>query len=175
MKVIKKQSNSYNCLICGIDNPLGLKAHFYEMENKMLVGIFESNYFHQSYPDRMHGGMISAILDEVMVRSIWILEPTTWGVTIELNVKFRQPVPIGHNLKAIGMITRNTKRIFSAVGFIIDEHNNILAESRANFWKVPNNKIGDLNNYKDHEVIVHIKDDITAIDIDNFIFKIDNK
>lgn len=171
MKVNKKQSNSHYCLICGIDNPLGLKANFYEMENKMLVGIFTGNQHHQSYPDRMHGGMISAILDEVMVRSIWIDEPTTWGVTIDLKVKFRQPVPINQKLFAISIITRNAKRIFSAISKIIDEDKNTLAEGAATFWKVPKDKVGDLDNYQDHELIVYQEDDIFEIDIDNIYLK----
>ena len=36
MKVVKKQTNSYMCFICGIDNDSGLKANFYEMEDGYL-------------------------------------------------------------------------------------------------------------------------------------------
>lgn len=35
MKVLKKQTNSKMCYICGMDNPFGLKAHF--MRWKMVV------------------------------------------------------------------------------------------------------------------------------------------
>ena len=43
MKVIKKQKNSKNCVLCGLYNPYGIKANFYEMENveeKMALGLF---------------------------------------------------------------------------------------------------------------------------------------
>ena len=63
MKVIKRQKNSRNCIICGLDNDASVKAPFYEMEDKCLVTIFEFKDFHQSYPERVHGGMISAMLD----------------------------------------------------------------------------------------------------------------
>ena len=32
MKVIKKQTNSKMCIICGMENELGLKAPFYEID-----------------------------------------------------------------------------------------------------------------------------------------------
>ena len=76
MKVIKKQTNTYDCVICGINNEFGLKAPFYETENNELVTIFEFKDHHQSYPGRAHGGLISAMLDELVislrVRAFWI-------------------------------------------------------------------------------------------------------
>ena len=32
-KVVKKQNGSKRCIVCGVDNELGLKASFYELEN----------------------------------------------------------------------------------------------------------------------------------------------
>lgn len=69
-KVLKKQNVSSNCLVCGIENDLGLKANFYELENNELVAICDTKEWHQSYPGRMHGGMSAAILDETIGRAI---------------------------------------------------------------------------------------------------------
>ena len=66
MKVIKKQVNSKMCIICGINNEAGLKAPFYEMEDKSVVSIFKYSQIHQSYPERTHGGLISTMLDEII-------------------------------------------------------------------------------------------------------------
>ena len=77
MKVIKKQTNSKMCLICGIENEAGLKASFYEMEDNTLIALVKGKEIHQSYPNRMHGGVISALIDESVGRAIWILEPET--------------------------------------------------------------------------------------------------
>ena len=40
-KVIKKQENARQCFACGVDNPMGLKAFFYEMDDDELVAIFQ--------------------------------------------------------------------------------------------------------------------------------------
>ena len=40
MKVLRKQANSKSCIICGMDNPLGVKAPFYEMEDNSVVTLF---------------------------------------------------------------------------------------------------------------------------------------
>ena len=39
-KVVNKQQNSKKCIVCGLDNDLGLKASFYELENGELVALF---------------------------------------------------------------------------------------------------------------------------------------
>ena len=59
MKVIKKQPNTLDCVICGINNEFGLKAPFYETETNEVVTLFEFKEHHQSYPGRTHGGIIS--------------------------------------------------------------------------------------------------------------------
>ena len=41
-KVLKKQNSSKSCLVCGVENDLGLKARFYQLENGELVSIFNS-------------------------------------------------------------------------------------------------------------------------------------
>ena len=40
MKVVKKQTLSHNCIVCGLDNPEGVKARFYEMEDGSLISLF---------------------------------------------------------------------------------------------------------------------------------------
>ena len=128
MKVLKKQTNSSDCFICGINNELGVNARFYEMENGKLYSLFTFKPEHQSFPQRTHGGVISALLDELIGRAIWIKDPEIWGVTIELTIKYRKPVPYDVMLKGIGEITNETKRTFEGIGKIIDNDGNILAE-----------------------------------------------
>lgn len=65
MKVTKKQFNTRKCFICGMENERGVKAPFYEMEDKSVVSYVTFDELHQSYPGRVHGGIISAMLDEV--------------------------------------------------------------------------------------------------------------
>lgn len=161
MKVIKKQTNSEMCLICGINNEAGLKAPFYEMEDGSLISIIEYKEHHQSYPGRVHGGMISCLLDELIGRAIWIEEPDMWGVTVSLNVKFRKPVPYNTKLKAIGRITRSKSRIFEGEGEIQDMDGNVLASAEAVYFKLPFNKIADEDS---HEAVnIYVEDDVKEI------------
>ena len=60
------------------------------------------------------------MLDEVAGRAIWITEPTTWGVTRDLKVKFRKIVLYDVKLKAVGKIIKNTKRGFVGDAKIYD-------------------------------------------------------
>ena len=161
MKVTKKQNNSHDCLICGVDNKLGVQAQFYETEENCVVAKVRFKSEHQSYPGRTHGGMISALLDELVGRAIWITEPETWGVTMTLNVKFRKPVPYDTDLKAIGRIENKTSRTFTGSGEIIDLEGNILAEASAVYMKLPIERIADGNEIVD--VDVFMPDNVTEI------------
>lgn len=160
MKVIKKQNNSHYCLICGMDNEHGLKAQFYETENQEVVGLFSFKEEHQSYPGRTHGGMISALLDELVGRAIWIYDPNMWGVTINLSVKFRKPVPLETKLKGVGRIISQTSRTFTGEGKIVDGEGNVLAEATVVYMKLPVSKIAEGH---EEEVDVYIEDDVTEV------------
>lgn len=162
MKVIKKQKNYKMCYICGIENPFGLKAPFYEMEDGSVVSIFEYKEIHQSYPGRVHGGLLGAMLDEIAGRAIWIEEPDTWGVTTELKVKYRKPVPYDVKLKAVGRITRNTRRIFEAHGEIFDMDGNLLVEADIVYFKMDISKIAEGEHLEDEEF--YIPDDVKEIE-----------
>lgn len=161
MKVIRKQSNSKMCYICGMDNPFGLKAPFYEMENQTVVSLFRYQEMHQSYPERVHGGLITALLDEIAGRAIWIVEPNTWAVTGDIRVKFRKVVPYDTDLKAIGKVTKNTRRIFFAVAKLYNMDNELLAEAEVTYFKLPLDKIATANAHEDVNVIV--PDDVEEI------------
>ncbi|MCB0223723.1 MAG: PaaI family thioesterase, partial [Anaerolineae bacterium] len=99
-RVTGKQPNSKMCLVCGLKNSAGLKAHFYELENGEIVALFTALEEHQSYPGRLHGGIATAILDETIGRAILTkYGEMIWGVTTEFSVRFRRPVPLNEELQ----------------------------------------------------------------------------
>lgn len=163
MKVVKKQTNSKLCYICGVENEFGLKAPFYEMEDETVVSVFEYKEIHQSYPNRVHGGLITAMLDEIAGRAIWVSEPDVWGVTTELNVKFRKVVPYNVTLKAVGKIIKNTHRMFIGESKIFDKDSNVLAEAKVTYLKLPLSRISNSKCVHD-DVNVYIPDNVTDID-----------
>lgn len=132
--ITKKQNNSDMCFVCGIHNDAGLNIKYYELENKHLIGVFKGHDVHQSYPQRMHGGITSALLDETIGRAVQILNTAIWGVTVELNVKFLKPVPLDQELYVVGHITNLRKRLFEGEGYICDMNKNILAIATGKYF-----------------------------------------
>ena len=169
MKVIKRQMNSRNCIICGMDNPASVKAPFYEMEDKSIVSIFKFSDIHQSYPQRVHGGMITAMLDELIGRALWIDDPHCYGVTMNINIKFRKPVPYDETLYGVAKLNKNTKMFFGGKGKIFDSEGNVLAEADISYIKLETSKIGDME--EDEEMIYDINDGVKDIDMSKFIIE----
>lgn len=122
---MNKQPNSFHCFICGVKNSAGVHVNFYETVDAEgtpeVVACFTGQHQHQGYPGRMHGGVITGILDETIGRAINIGEgenPMTWGVTAEFTVRFRKPVPLDVELTARGRITRDIHHLFEGTGEI---------------------------------------------------------
>ena len=157
-KVIKKQNNSDMCFVCGISNDAGLKTSFYELEGQRLLGIFKGLSIHQSYPQRMHGGIIVALLDETIGRALSIHEPDFWGVTVELSIKYLKPVPLDQELKAVGYITNNRRLIFEGEGYLCDNQGVILATCTAKYMKQPVDVIVQEENFI-KEQWIYVADD----------------
>lgn len=167
MRVVKRQKNSRNCIICGMENEASIKAPFYEMENKTIVSVFNFHSIHQSYPSRVHGGMITAMLDELVGRALWIDCDGSYGVTTGLNIRYRKPVPYDEKLYAVAKLTKNTPMFFGGIGKIFDCDGNVLAEAEVNYIKLPPNKIQE-NLHIDDEMVYQIDDGVTDIDIEKF-------
>jgi acyl-coenzyme A thioesterase PaaI-like protein len=144
-KIIKKQQNSKMCVVCGLKNDFGLKASFYELENNELVAIYKPIEEHQSYPGRLHGGVIGAILDETIGRAIMINNDNIWGVTVELNLKYKKPIPLNEELRVIGRITKASSRLFEGTGEILLQNGEIAATGAGKYLKMPIDKITEFN------------------------------
>ncbi|NOX17244.1 MAG: PaaI family thioesterase [Chlorobi bacterium] len=141
--VIEKQNNSKLCFVCGINNEFGLKASFYEIENEELAAVFHPNDFHQGYPGRLHGGIASTALDETIGRAILIKDKNIWGVTLELNLKFRKPIPLDKPVKVVARLTEVGTRVFEGTGEIILENGDIAVTAHGKYFKIPLDKITD--------------------------------
>jgi acyl-coenzyme A thioesterase PaaI-like protein len=121
MKLIKRYSN---CFVCGDKNRCGLKVDFFDRE-----GVAEAEYKASSdfegYKDILHGGIISALLDEVMIKSI--LARNILSVTASIEVKFKQPIRIGDKLLLEGKIVGDKGKIITTEGKVLKEDNTVAA------------------------------------------------
>lgn len=142
-KVVGAQNVSRMCMVCGAENPSSLKARFYELDNGEIMGVFQPLDVHQSYPGRLHGGISSALLDETIGRAVNISDHEAWGVTIELTVRYRKPVPLDQEVRAIARITRDSSRIFEGSGEIVLSDGTVAVEATGRYLKMPIEKIAD--------------------------------
>jgi len=140
-KVSRKQQNSAKCLVCGLNNNLGLKAAFFELNNGEVAAIFTPLEEHQSYPGRLHGGMSGAILDETIGRAIMAGNKDTWAVTVELNLKYLKPVPLNEPLRAVGRITKDNRRLFEGTGEILLANGEVAVSATGKYLKMPIGRI----------------------------------
>ena len=149
-KVEHAQNISRMCLVCGRDNPFGLHARFYELApdepaaagaeaasaaGPELLGIFAVREEHQSYPGRLHGGISSTILDETIGRAILLHQPDVWGVTVEIGVRFRKPMPLDEEVRCVARITRDTSRLFEGTGEILLADGTVAVEASGKYVK----------------------------------------
>lgn len=135
-RVTGQQHISKNCLVCGVDNPFGLKTKFYELENKEVVAFFTPHKYLQSYPGILHGGISATILDETIGRAIMMhYGQASFGVTVELNVKYKKPVPLDVELKVIGRIVNDKGRIFEGTGELILPNGEVAISAHGKYMK----------------------------------------
>jgi len=134
------------CFVCGERNPAGVHVHFYEREDGSVLARFTGEEHHQSYPGRMHGGVITAVLDETIGRAVMITYGEgIWGVTTELTMRFRQPVPLGVELTVIGRITKDGSRMFEGTGELYLPDGTMAAEGRGRYIKLALDQIADFD------------------------------
>lgn len=140
-KVVRKQENSRDCLVCGMKNDLGLKAFTYETDNQETVALFTPRSEHQSYPGRLHGGIAAAVLDEVIGRAIMIRNGSVFGVTVSLNLEYRKPVPLDEELRVVGRITKDSSRLFEGSGELLLPNGDVAVSATGKYMKMPLDRI----------------------------------
>lgn len=136
MKVTSKQRNSRMCFICGMDNPIGLKAQFYNMEDGSVKTMFQYKEEYQSFPQRVHGGLAATMLDELGLRALWAKNgEDAFGVTMSMEVKYRKPVPYDQDLIGMGIVEKETSKFATMKTEIRDKSGVLLANAKVVYIK----------------------------------------
>ncbi len=127
------------CFVCGRDNPIGFHLHFFQDNEKCVRADYTPKEEHQGFPGVMHGGLVTALLDEVLGRTAIANE--VWCMTAKLDVRFRKPVPIGERLKLKGEITRHNGRVLEGKGELRLSDGTIAAEAHGTYLKIPDEQM----------------------------------
>jgi acyl-coenzyme A thioesterase PaaI-like protein len=138
-----------------MENPLGLKAAFFELESQELVALFTAGDQHQGYPGRLHGGITAAVLDETIGRAIMIrYNEAIWGVTVDFNIRYKKPIPLNQELKVVTRITSENSRLFEGTGELILPDGEIGASARGKYLKLPIERIADFDIHEQHWKVI---------------------
>jgi acyl-coenzyme A thioesterase PaaI-like protein len=135
-----KQPNSRQCFACGLENPVGLHLHIYEIEPGVVETMYTAPEHFQGYPGVLHGGIVASLLDEVLGRAPMGSDPLQprFVFTARMEVKYRQNVPIGKLLRVVGKTEKSKGRVAQAwAGIYNAKTGELLAEAAATLINVP--------------------------------------
>ncbi len=115
-----KQPSSRGCFVCGRENPIGLNAKFTSdpASGEVRATVEIPEHFN-GYPGTVHGGILSALLDEAAVRTA-LLDGgfDDLMVTGKLEVSFRRPTPTRTPITVVARVTKRGKSRAQAVAEI---------------------------------------------------------
>ncbi len=98
------------CVACSPESASGLKLEFHDLGDGTVRACFHCSTVFQGYPGRLHGGIISTILDSAMTHCLFVQGHQ--AVTAELSVRFRAPVFLGQTVVAEARMARELYPLF---------------------------------------------------------------
>jgi acyl-coenzyme A thioesterase PaaI-like protein len=123
------------CFVCGRENPIGFHLTFFADEQGSVHADYTPREEHQGYPGVMHGGLVTALLDELIGRTA--IASDLWCMTAKLQVRFRKPVPIGEPLRLRGEITKKGGRLLEGRGEMRLQDGTLVAEAEGVYLRIP--------------------------------------
>lgn len=100
------------CFVCGSGNPDGFGLHVYR-DDTDAVATYMPKPTHEGYPDRVHGGIVGMLVDEMLVYAG--APHGLWGVTAKVRYWLRRPIPIDSTLTLRSRLIQQSDRGFRAV------------------------------------------------------------
>jgi hypothetical protein len=101
-----------DCLVCGPANPEGYHLRVYR-DGHDAVATFTPRPTHSGYPQRMHGGLVGMLVDEMLVYAG--APHDLWGMTAKVRYWVRRPIPLGATLTLRSRMVQRSDRGFRAV------------------------------------------------------------
>lgn len=126
----------YNCFACAPTNPYGLKMEFYE-DGDDIVSFWNPGKNYQGWLDTLHGGIQATLLDEI---GGWIIARKfqTSGMTTNLNVKYKKPVPTGDGIVIeVRARVKEVKRMFVFIEAAISYNGEICSNAEMTYYTFP--------------------------------------
>ncbi len=125
--------DGYNCFGCAPCNPFGLKMEFYE-DGDEIVSFWNSSDNYQGWLHTLHGGIQSAIMDEI---AAWVMARKLQraGMTTNLDIKFKKPVPTGPDVRIeVRAHIKEMKRNFAFMSARIIYQGEVCSEAEMTYY-----------------------------------------
>ena len=123
------------CFVCGPENEGGLRLIFAVDEAaKAIKTEFIPAKVHQGYQDVVHGGVLSAVLDEAMTKLAFMLGMN--AVTGRLVVRFKRPLMVGEKVYVTGRILSDSGRAIQAEAEAVKGDGTVVAEAEGLLMRV---------------------------------------
>lgn len=135
-------SPRHYCFGCGEKNPEGLHIAF-DVDGLEVSGRFTPRKSHQGFPGIAHGGIAAAAMDEAMGWAMYAAG--AWAVTARMEVKYRNPLPLGEEVLVSARVTRDRGRRLEATAQIRKPSGEIVAEANGVFLRMPEARTAELN------------------------------
>ncbi len=129
----KREPQSRLCFACGTANECGLHMEF-RREGDRTICDYTPCDFQQGYPGRMHGGVVSTLIDESLAWAAY--HRAKWVATARLNVRFRKPIAIDQPLHIEAWVVRDRARLIEARAEVRDANGVLLAEGEGTLMAI---------------------------------------
>jgi len=120
------------CLFCGKENPIGFKLAFRARDDGSVRAEFACERLLQSYPENLHGGVVSALLDAAMTNCLFSMGVV--AVTAEMAVRFLAPVRLGPPAEVTAVVTRVRGPLYYLKAELVQDRT-LTARAAATFMK----------------------------------------
>jgi hypothetical protein len=100
-----------DCFVCGAENPAGLRLRIHR-DGTDAVARFTPAEVCQGYPDRLHGGIVGLLIDEMLVYAG--APHGMWAMTASVRYWLRRPIPLDVELELRSRLTQRSERGYRA-------------------------------------------------------------
>jgi len=127
---------THSCFVCGKTNPMGLQLAF-ETDGRIATTRFVPQPHHIGFREVVHGGLLSTVLDEIMVWACTV-QTGRFAYAAELTVRFQQPARPGEELVFTAELVSNRRdRIYEARGEVRNPAGQVLATATGKYIPIP--------------------------------------
>ncbi|MBI4288918.1 MAG: PaaI family thioesterase [Chloroflexi bacterium] len=133
---VKSSREVTNCFGCGQNNPIGLRLNI-SWDGEKAFTEFTPTKNHTGFDDIVHGGIICAVMDEIM--SNVPFKQGVLTVTGKMEVRFRRPARPDVPLLVSAFLVKGGARILETRCIITLKDGTVMAEGKATMWVIERN------------------------------------